>query len=81
MSKAGIGRRGLKRALVLGAVMAFGVVSLTVTTAGQGEMVVEVERIKDNLYVLRGGGGNSPHSSRATAWCWSTRSSRAGGSR
>ena len=49
----------MKRALVLGAVLAFGVVSLTVTTAGQGEMVVEVERIKDNLYVLRGGGGNS----------------------
>ena len=52
-------KQGMKRALVLGAVLAFGVVSLTVTTAGQGEMVVEVERIKDNLYVLRGGGGNS----------------------
>ena len=59
MSTTGNGRRGIKRALVLGAVMAFGVVSLTVTTAGQREMVVEVERIKDNLYVLRGGGGNS----------------------
>jgi cyclase len=59
MSKVGSGRRGMQRALVLGAVLAFGVVSLTVTTAGQAERVVEVERIKDNLYVLQGGGGNS----------------------
>ena len=59
MSEAENGRRGRKRTLALGAVMAFGVVSLTVTTAGQAERVVEVERIKDNLYVLRGGGGNS----------------------
>ena len=59
MRTTGNGRRGIRRALVLGAVLAFGVVSLTVTTAGQGEMVVEVERIKDTLYVLRGGGGNS----------------------
>ena len=49
------------RLMVLGVVVAAGVASVAVstTTAQQGEMVVEVERLKDNLYVLRGGGGNS----------------------
>ena len=49
------------RMIALGVVAAAGLVSLAVTapTAQQGEMVVEVERLQDNLYVLRGGGGNS----------------------
>ncbi len=49
------------RLIVLGVVVAAGVASVAVstTTAQQGEMVVEVERLQDNLYVLRGGGGNS----------------------
>ena len=55
--------RGATRMLVLGALMAAGAVSLAVstavTTAEQGQRVVEVERLKENLYVLRGGGGNS----------------------
>jgi glyoxylase-like metal-dependent hydrolase (beta-lactamase superfamily II) len=42
-------------------VAAAGLVSIAVTApaAQQGEMVVEVERLQENLYVLRGGGGNS----------------------
>ena len=51
--------RGATRMLVLGALMAAGAVSTAVTTAEQGQRVVEVERLKENLYVLRGGGGNS----------------------
>ncbi len=51
--------RGTKRATALGALLFIGAVSLAVTEAEQGGPVVEVERIKDNLYVLRGGGGNS----------------------
>ncbi len=49
------------RMIALGVVAAAGLVSLAVTApmAQQGEMVVEVERLQDNLYVLRGGGGNS----------------------
>ena len=49
------------RLMVLGAVLAAGAVSVAISTtsAEQGDMVVEVERLKDNLYVLRGGGGNS----------------------
>ena len=51
--------REMKRVMVLGAVLLVGAVSLAVTEAEQGGQVVEVERLKDNLYVLRGGGGNS----------------------
>ena len=53
------GQRGARRAVALGAVLMAGAVSLTVTRAEQGQRVVEVERLKANLYVLRGGGGNS----------------------
>ena len=47
------------RRVVLGAVLAVGVLSLVAVSAQQGEMVVAVEQLEDNLYVLRGGGGNS----------------------
>ena len=54
-----------KRGLVLGVLLAAGGVSLTVAAlqqplAGQqAPRVVEAEQLKDNLYVLKGGGGNS----------------------
>ena len=49
------------RLIVLGAVVAVGAASaaISATTVQQGDMVVEVERLQDNLYVLRGGGGTS----------------------
>ena len=53
------GKRGARRAIVLGAVLMAGAASLVATRAEQGQRVVEVERLKQNLYVLRGGGGNS----------------------
>ena len=50
----------MTRVWFLTMLMAAGIASLAVsTTQTQGERVVEVERLKDNLYVLRGGGGNS----------------------
>lgn len=49
----------MKRIIVLGAVISVGLLSLVAVVAEQGEMVVEVEQLADNLYVLRGGGGNS----------------------
>ena len=49
----------MRRVMVLGALVAFGLASLAAVSAQQGEMVVEVEQLEDNLYVLRGGGGNS----------------------
>lgn len=55
----------MRRGIVLGLLLAAGVCSLTVMAnqqppAGQpAPMVVEVEKLKDNLYVMKGGGGNS----------------------
>src|SRR5688500_18178459 len=55
----------MKRAMVLGILVAAGAMSMTVAAfkqppAGQpAARVVEVEKLKDNLYVMRGGGGNS----------------------
>ena len=50
----------MRRGIVLGLLLAVGAVSLGVAASQQQEeMVVEVEQLEDNLYVLRGGGGNS----------------------
>jgi cyclase len=54
----------MKRAVVLGVLLAIGSLSMTVAAlqqpAGQqAPRVVEIDKLKDNLYVMRGGGGNS----------------------
>ena len=52
----------MTRALVLGLVVGVGALSMTVSAALQApaqERVVTVDKVKDNLYVLRGGGGNT----------------------
>jgi len=55
----------MRRGIVLGALVVLGVLSgaLGAQQAGRGgqpaPMVVEVEKLKDNLFVLRGGGGNT----------------------
>jgi cyclase len=56
----------MKRQLVLGVLIAMGAVSIGVSAwqqpaagAQAAPRVVEVEKLKDNLYVMRGGGGNS----------------------
>jgi cyclase len=51
----------MKRALVLGGLIAIGGLSLAAyqPPQQQGPMVVEVDKIKDNLWVLKGGGGNT----------------------
>ena len=50
----------MRRMFVLGVVLTAGGVSLAITAnQQQDEMVVEVEQLEDNLFVLRGGGGNS----------------------
>jgi glyoxylase-like metal-dependent hydrolase (beta-lactamase superfamily II) len=56
----------MKRVQVLGVLIAVGALSLTVTAyqqpaagGGQPTRTVEVEKLKDNFYVLRGGGGNT----------------------
>lgn len=49
----------MRRVLGLGAVLTVGVASLVAVSAQPAETVVEVDQLHDNLYVLRGGGGNS----------------------
>ena len=56
----------MRRAAVLGALLAAGTLSLTAAAyqqpgGQQAPRVVEVEKLKDNLFVLRGegGGGNT----------------------
>ena len=49
----------MKRRLVLGSLIAVGALSLAVTAQQPAPMVIEVDKLKDNLFVLRGGGGNT----------------------
>jgi len=49
----------MRRAVVLGSLLVIGVLSLNGAATQPGERVVEVEQVRDNLYVLTGGGGNS----------------------
>jgi len=59
----------MKRALVLGTLLTVGALSLAVTAAQQpaaggapqaaAPKVVEVEKLRDNLFMLKGGGGNT----------------------
>jgi cyclase len=55
----------MKRCVVLGTLVAAGVLSITVAAFQQppasapAERVVEVDKLKDNLFVLKGGGGNT----------------------
>ena len=54
----------MKRLLVLAVLLALGALSLAVgglqqPLGAQAEMVIEVEQVRDNLYVFRGGGGNT----------------------
>src|SRR5215207_7300795 len=53
-------RNGMRRCMVLGVLLLLG--GLTVAAFQQPatqERVVTVEKVQDNLYVMRGGGGNS----------------------
>ena len=52
----------MKRIVVLTALVVVGALSYVIAqqpAGGQKPMVVEVEKLKDNLFVLRGGGGNT----------------------
>ena len=51
----------MRRVMVLGVLLLAGALSIVGVTGQQGQMNVEVERLEDNLFVLRGegGGGNT----------------------
>lgn len=50
----------MRRGMGLGALLMLGMLSLAVAAGQQpAPKVIQVDKVKDNLYVLRGGGGNS----------------------
>jgi len=52
----------MRRGIVLGVLIAVGTLSMAIAAAQQqqqGPRTVEVDKLKDNLFVLRGGGGNT----------------------
>ena len=49
----------MKRLIVLGAVLATGISVAAAFQAAPAPMVIQVDKLKDNLYVMKGGGGNS----------------------
>jgi cyclase len=52
----------MKRSIVLGVLVGVGVLSMAVVAqqgGAQAPKVVDVEKLKDNLFVLKGGGGNT----------------------
>ena len=51
----------MKRALLLGGLLATGSLSMTLAAfqAPAAPKVIEVEKLRDNLWVLKGGGGNT----------------------
>ena len=51
----------MRRVMVLGALLLAGALSVAGVTGQQGHMNIEVDRLEDNLFVLRGegGGGNT----------------------
>ena len=54
--------RGMRRELVLGTLVALGAFSAVVVASQQAAekpKLIEVEKLRDNLFVLRGGGGNT----------------------
>ena len=68
----------MKRIIVLATLLTVGALSLAVAASQQpaagaaqaAPKVVEVEKLRDNLFVLTGGGGNTVSSSARLAW-WS----------
>ena len=72
----------MKRIVVLTALIAAGAVSYVVAQqGGQKPMVVEVEKLKDNLFILKGAAATRPSSSSRTASPSSTRRTPAGARR
>ncbi len=53
----------MKRRIVLGTLVAVGALTMTLAAfqqpAAPPAMVIEVDKVRDNLYVMKGGGGNS----------------------
>ena len=49
----------MKRSIVLGVLLAVGALSIAIAAQQPQARVIDVTKLKDNLYVLKGGGGNT----------------------
>jgi hypothetical protein len=50
----------MKREVILGVLVAVGTFAITLAAQqAQAPMEIQVEKLRDNLFVLRGGGGNT----------------------
>lgn len=49
----------MRRILLLGAIIVAGVVGITAGQGGQQPQTAEIEKVRDNLYVIKNGGGNT----------------------
>ena len=49
----------MRRVMAFGALLLAGALSVASVAGQQGQMNIEVEQLEDNLFILRGGGGNS----------------------
>ena len=75
----------MRRPIVLAVLLTAGTLAAALggvrPVTAQAEMVIDVEQVRDNLYVFRGGRGATPVcSSPPTASLWSTPSSPGGDS-
>ena len=49
----------MRRTMLLGVVLAMGVVGIVAGQAPQQANVAEIEKVRDNLFMIKGGGGNT----------------------
>ena len=69
----------MRRMIVLGLLVVAGAVTISATQAPQQEPnVAEIEKVRDNLFMIKGGGGNTAAFVTARAWSWWTPSSPTG---
>ena len=49
----------MRRAAVLAGIVCLGILTMAVTGPDARQNVAEIEQVEDNLYVIKGGGGNT----------------------
>ena len=49
----------MRRTMLLGVLLAMGVVGVVAGQAPQQPNVAEIEKVRDNLFMIKGGGGNT----------------------
>ena len=57
----------MRRTMLLGVLLAMGVVGIVAGQAPQQPNVAEIEKVRDNLFMIKGGGGNTAAFITATA--------------